>query len=150
MNDDAKADATELRIRRVIRAPRERVFKAWTTASDVEQWWGPGAVTCPEARFDLSVGGRYSIANRNPDGTLTTFRGEFERVEPPHTLVYSWFIDADPDGETGSRVTVEFRDHEDGTEIVIHHERLPAPEVTRMHLEGWLGCLDGLAAYLQG
>lgn len=148
MNDEAKAEATELHLRRVIRAPRERVFQAWTTATDVVKWWGPGDVTCPEAQFDLTVGGRYSIANRNPDGTLTTFRGEFEHIDPPRKLVYSWFIDAQPAGDGGSRVTVEFRDHADGTEIVIHHERLPAPEVTKMHLEGWIGCLDGLADYL--
>jgi uncharacterized protein YndB with AHSA1/START domain len=48
-------------------------------------------------------------------------------------------------GADGSRVTVEFRPHGEGTELIVIHERLAA-EARDMHLEGWTGCLDGLQA----
>lgn len=141
-------DATEINLTRIVRAPRKKVFDAWTEARQIEKWWGPGPVTCPAAGVDLKPGGHYFIENLAPDGTRTVFRGEFELVDVPNKLVYSWFINAEPTGANGSRVTVEFRDHPDGTEILLRHERLPTPEVIAMHLEGWEGCLDGLEDYL--
>lgn len=141
------AAGNELNVRRVIKAPREKVFRAWTNARDVEKWWGPGPVICPNAFFDLSVGGRYHIANREPDGTTTMIRGEFERIEAPELLVYSWFMNAQPVGNKGSRVTVQFLEHAEGTEVVIHHERIATPEAAETHLAGWEGCLDGLEEF---
>lgn len=137
-----------LDIRRVVRAPKDRVFRAWTNAPDVVKWWGPGPVTCPDAEFDLTVGGRYRIANREPDGTIIMIRGAFEEIAPPHRLVYSWFMNAEPSAGGGSRVTVEFRDHAEGTEILIRHERLATTDIAENHRLGWEGCLDKLAAYL--
>ena len=40
---------TALNLSRIIRAPRERVFAAWTDPDLLKQWWGPGPVSCPEA-----------------------------------------------------------------------------------------------------
>ncbi|HUV32895.1 MAG TPA: SRPBCC family protein [Devosiaceae bacterium] len=149
MADVTAAAGNEVNIRRVIRAPKDKVFHAWTNAADVEKWWGPGPVTCPSAHFDLSLGGRYHIANLDPDGTVTTVRGEFERIDAPHKLVYSWFMNAQPVGKGGSRVTVEFLEHAEGTEIVIRHERIATPEMAENHRLGWEGCLDGLAEFFQ-
>jgi uncharacterized protein YndB with AHSA1/START domain len=56
-------------------------------------WWGPSAaVSCASAEIDLRVGGRYRIANRFPDGRLLWIVGEFEVVEPPSRLVFSWRV----------------------------------------------------------
>jgi uncharacterized protein YndB with AHSA1/START domain len=74
---------------------------------------------------------------------VTWISGVFERVRPPEELVYSWNIGMP--GADGSRVTVEFRPDDEGTELIVIHERLTA-EARDMHLEGWTGCLDGLQA----
>ena len=87
---NASLDA--LRISRVIRAPRERVFAAWTEPALLTQWWGPGPVTCPEAHIDLRVGGAYRIANLEVDGSITWIKGTFARVRPPEELAYTWTI----------------------------------------------------------
>jgi uncharacterized protein YndB with AHSA1/START domain len=130
-----------LSISRVIKAPPRTVFEAWTTPSLLMKWWGPEGVRCTAAEIDLREGGAYRIANQHGDGSITWISGVFERVRPPEELVYSWAIGLP--GANGSRVTVEFRSHAEGTEVVLIHERLAA-EVRDMHLQGWTGCLDGL------
>lgn len=131
---------------RVIRAPRTRVFDAWTNAEHLKKWWGPGAVSCPEAEVDLRVGGKYRIGNLQEDGRTVWIEGEFVAVNPPEKVVYSWHF-GDP--EEASQVTVDFHEHDEGTRLVLTHERIPTEEHRTSHLMGWNGCLDELVNYLE-
>ena len=71
--------------------------------------------------------------------------GEFEVVEPPHRLVYSWRIErAQPSAMEASRVSVRFEPLDGGTEVVIVHERIDSEPTRVDHEKGWNGCLDGL------
>ena len=139
---------TELSLTRVIRAPREAVFAAWTEPDLLKQWWGPGPVTCPEAHVDLREGGAYRIANLEADGSITWISGQFERVRAPEELVYTWNVSILPAGPT--LVRVKFLPHPEGTELMLVHERFAVDAVRDMHLEGWGGCLDKLEAMLAG
>ncbi len=47
----------EFVISRVIDAPRERVFKAWTDPADLKKWWGPKGFTVLVTKVDLRPGG---------------------------------------------------------------------------------------------
>jgi uncharacterized protein YndB with AHSA1/START domain len=139
-------EAAILVVRRTIRAPRERVFAAWTEARHLIAWWGPNTgVTCPSAEIDLRVGGRYRIANRFPDGRLLWIVGEFEVVEPPSRLVFSWQVGTQP--ARAERVRVEFEAHGAATEVLVTHERIADATTRAGHEQGWVGCLDGLARY---
>jgi uncharacterized protein YndB with AHSA1/START domain len=139
-------EATILVVRRTIRAPRERVFAAWTEARQVIAWWGPSAaVSCASAEIDLRVGGRYRIANRFPDGRLLWIVGEFEVVEPPSRLVFSWRVGTQAAGV--ERVSVEFEAQGAATEVIVTHERIADATTRAGHEQGWGGCLDGLARY---
>jgi uncharacterized protein YndB with AHSA1/START domain len=135
-----------LALRRVVRAPRPDVFAAWTTPETLRQWWGPGPVTCPEAHIDLREGGDYRIANLEADGSTTWITGVFQRVNVPEELVYTWNVSIVP-GEA-TIVRVAFRDHPDGTEIELRHERFADTAVRDMHAEGWISCFDKLDALL--
>jgi uncharacterized protein YndB with AHSA1/START domain len=137
---------TELTISRVIRAPREKVFSAWTTPELLTQWWGPGLVTCPEAHVDLREGGAYRLANLEADGSIVWISGRFERVRAPEELVYTWNVSIIPHEAT--LVRVRFQVHPDGTELVLTHERFAVEAVRDMHLQGWNGCLDKLAVFM--
>jgi uncharacterized protein YndB with AHSA1/START domain len=142
------AKTVSLIVRRTIRALPERVFAAWTEASQVAKWWGPRNVRCAGAEIDLRAGGRYRIGNELPDGKLLWICGEFERVTPPRELVYTWRIEPGP--ETSERVTVRFEPREAATEVIVIHERI-GDEATRAgHEAGWEGCLDGLVEHLAG
>jgi uncharacterized protein YndB with AHSA1/START domain len=136
---------TELTTRRVIAASCDRLFAAWTTPALLLQWWGPEEVECTTAEVDLRPGGPYRIGNTLPDGSVTWIEGEFEVVERPHRLVYSWRIE----GEPVSRVTVTFTALGEGsTEVTIFHERIHSAEARDGHERGWIGCLDGLEAMI--
>jgi uncharacterized protein YndB with AHSA1/START domain len=133
-------------IRRSIRASPARIFDAWTEPRHLKQWWGPRSVDCVDAEVDLRVGGRYRIANQFPDGKILWISGEFEAIERPHRLVYTWRIGA---GDSASeRVTVTFEARGEETEVIVMHERIPTESMRDMHEQGWLGCLDGLVNYL--
>lgn len=139
---------TELRLTRLIKAGRDRVFAAWTDPAILKQWWGPGPITCPEAHIDLREGGAYRIANKETDGSITWISGHFERIRKPEELVYTWKVSILPDETT--RVRVQFLAHPDGTELILTHERFAVEAVRDMHLEGWNACIDKLEAMLLG
>ena len=131
---------TALTIRRMIAARPERIFDAWTKPELLQQWWGPAGVRCIAAEIDLRVGGSYRIGNELPDGRVIWISGEFELVESPHRLVYSWCVGDEP----ASRVTVTFIAVDGATEVLIQHDRVRSQAVRDDHEHGWGGCLDGL------
>ncbi len=101
-------------------------------------------MTCSYAEVDLRVGGRYRIANQLPDGKVLMIEGEFQLVERPHRLVYTWRAGEDQ----VSRVTVRFEARVDATEVIVIHEQIPSELVRKSHEQGWQGCLDGLERHL--
>jgi len=143
MNDERTlSEALNLTVRRFIPAAPEIVFRLWTEAELVKKWWGPPGVTCTEAEFDLRVGGKYKIANLLPSGTTVWIHGEFEQIDRPNQLRYTWGIGLD--STPNEFVTVSFQPAEGGTEIVILHENAPDLQTREGHNQGWQGCLDGL------
>jgi uncharacterized protein YndB with AHSA1/START domain len=139
-------DATQrLVVRRTIRVPAEALFRAWTEPEQLVKWWGPPPARCPQAEIDLRVGGKYRIANAFPDGTTLWIAGEFERISPPHELVFTWRVEGAPGQD--ERVIVRFEGKGNTTEVVVTHERIPTADARGRHEQGWNGCLDGLARY---
>jgi uncharacterized protein YndB with AHSA1/START domain/predicted enzyme related to lactoylglutathione lyase len=150
----AKSPAT-LRVTRLIKAPRERVFAAWTTPQDIMKWFGPETCRVLSAKVDLSVGGEYHIRVKSeqmaskpelncPSGELE-LRGVYREVKRPSRLVYTWNwkgAEAVEFGET--LVTVDFLERNGFTEVQITHDRLPTAEQRENHSHGWNGCLDKL------
>lgn len=133
-------------VRRRIYASPETLFAAWTQPTHLKRWWGPRPVKCVDAQVDLRIGGSYRIANEFPDGTLLWIVGEFEVVDPPYKLVYSWHAGSEP--HHSERVTVLFEPQGDATEVTVVHERILNAAVRDRHQAGWNGCLDALANYL--
>lgn len=134
-------------VRKTIRATAERLFAAWTTEAQLKQWWGPQGVKCIDAEVDLRKGGRYRIGNQFPDGKILWISGEFEVIEKPRKLVYSWRIEPDTAGV--ERVTVQFETQGENTEVIVTHERIASEELRDMHQQGWVGCLEGLARFAE-
>jgi uncharacterized protein YndB with AHSA1/START domain len=133
-------------VRRLIAANPERLFRAWTDASEFVRWWGPKDVVCESAEIDLRIGGAYRIANRLPSGQLIWISGAFEVIEPPRRIAYTWRTEPGSSEET--RVVVSFNARGDLTEVLVAHERILSEQVREDHERGWIGCLDGLAKYM--
>ena len=79
----------ELSISRVIDAPRQKIFRAWTEPALLVQWWGPHGMTTPECEMDLWVGGQFRTLMRAPDGSEYPTLGVFLEIVAPRRLVFT-------------------------------------------------------------
>lgn len=143
------AEKIAVRVTRLIQAPRERVFAAWTTPADILKWFGPETCRALSARADLRTGGKYHYELLAEKFGEIELRGVFREVEPGRRLVYTWTWSGHPELAPGeSLVTVEFMGENGMTEVEITHEGLPNEKVRDEHTWGWNGCLDKLEEHL--
>jgi uncharacterized protein YndB with AHSA1/START domain len=74
-------------ITRVLDAPRERVFKAWTQAQDLAHWWGPKGFTVASCEVDPRPGGVFRVCSRSSRGKDYWVRGVYREVVALERLV---------------------------------------------------------------
>jgi uncharacterized protein YndB with AHSA1/START domain len=135
--------AEPIRLERVIHAPREDVFAAWTDPDRLRAWWGPPGAPVRRLDGDLRPGGAYLIAMAEPAGGERVLEWTFREIDPPRRLVYGWrWLQGRGDD---SLVTVEFDDLGERTRVVVEHTGLPDERSREIHARGWAGCLDNLA-----
>src|SRR5438046_9682646 len=109
-----------LEIKRLIKAPRERVYAAWTDAAQMKQWFGPENVQTRDLIADPRVGGTFRWDGTNPEGEEMTMGGEYSEPQPGKKIVFHWQSADDEDRANNvSIVTVERADAESGTELPI-------------------------------
>jgi uncharacterized protein YndB with AHSA1/START domain len=144
-NEVEKPDDATLVLRRVLNAPPELAFEAWTSGEHIRQWMRPEpGMEVPLASMDLRIGGKFRIQMKMPDGEFFTAVGEFKEVKPPTRLVYTWDWEKDGSGtEFGevegkpSLVTVDFLQRGERTEFVLTHSRFATVESRDNHAKGW-------------
>ena len=85
--DAAPTSDRELVITRLIDAPPEKVFKAWTDPALLKQWFAPTPYTTPVAELDVRPGGANLIVMRSPDGQDMPNRGVYLEVAKNERLV---------------------------------------------------------------
>lgn len=143
--------ATMLKINRLYRASRERVFRAWTDPNELKQWFAVAeGFTTPIADVDLRVGGRYRLGMQPPgdDGVLIV-GGIYQQISPPEKLVFTWRWESPNEDEPETLVTVEFHEQGNGTEVILKHELFIDIPQRDKHGEGWIGCMDHLERFLE-
>ncbi len=161
--EEAQQIRSEILIERVIDAPRELVWKAWTQPEYVRRWWGPGGFTAPVIRIDLREGGRYLFNMRSPEGQDFWSTGEYREIVLMERIVATdSFSDAEGNvvpasaygmsGDWPSELlaTVTFEDVGDRTKVTIREPGIPAGENRDMAEAGWNESLDKLAEVLGG
>jgi uncharacterized protein YndB with AHSA1/START domain len=136
---------------RLIDAPRDEVFRAWTEPAQLRTWWGPGEFTCPEAEVDLRPGGHYKLVMQPTAGEPFVLGGTYREVEAPDRLVYTWRWETGPAADgSESLVTVEFRDRDGQTELVLIHSDFPESHGAAPYQMGWEGGLVKFERLLSG
>ena len=124
-------------MKRVLPAPRARVFAACTEPDELAKWWGPHGFTSPSIELDVRVGGSYRIAMQPPDGELFHLSGEFLEVEPPARLAYTFrWEEPDPDDQE-TIVTLSFADRGDSTEVTFTQRAFATEARRALHEQGW-------------
>jgi uncharacterized protein YndB with AHSA1/START domain len=87
---DSAAEPEEARaivIERFIAAPRELVFRAFTTAEHLGHWWGPSGFSITTSAFDFRPGGVWRFVMHGPDGRDYQNRVVFDVIDPPARIV---------------------------------------------------------------
>jgi uncharacterized protein YndB with AHSA1/START domain len=134
--------AEPIRVERVLRAPREDVFDAWTDPARLCSWFGPPGVPVLRLDGELRPGGAYRLTLADPQGGERVLEWTFREIDPPRRLVYGWrWLSGSADTST---VVVEFADLGDRTRVRVEHTGL-SPASRPIHESGWIGCLDALA-----
>ena len=82
---DAAADR-EIVISRVISAPRELVFEAFTEVRHLSRWWGPEGFTTTTRAFEFRVGGEWDFVLHGPDGTDYQEWISWTEIAPPERI----------------------------------------------------------------
>ena len=134
-----------LEIKRLIKAPRDRVYAAWTDPAQMKQWFGPENVQTRDLIADARVGGEFRWDLTNAEGEKMTMRGEYRELQAGRKIVFTWKWDDDETWENHtSIVTVELDDADGGTGLRLIHEQLPNEESRDGHTRGWNSALDKL------
>jgi uncharacterized protein YndB with AHSA1/START domain len=156
-NQVQKPDDATLILKRILNAPQERAFLAWTSPEHIQQWMRPEpGMLVPFASMDLRVGGKFRLQMKKPDGEYFTAVGEFREVKPPERLVYTWDWEKDGSGkEFGavegkpSLITVEFLKRGERTEFVLTHSRFTTVQSRDSHAGGWDKIATGFAQFVE-
>jgi|SRR5919108_3402652 uncharacterized protein YndB with AHSA1/START domain len=151
MMNPVSRDAT-LTLTRSFKAPRARVFQAWTNPDELKKWWQLGhGWKLNIVEVDLKVGGKFRIGLTSSSSDAThEVTGVFREVLPPERLVYTWTTNDSESKGDHSLVTVDFRDKGASTEVALRHERLAEKQTRQNTYDGWLIVLDGLARLMGG
>lgn len=151
------ADATptsdrELVLTRIIDAPREKLFRAWTDPALLKQWFAPRSYTAPVAELDVRPGGANLVVMRDPEGKDHPNRGVYlEVVENERLVVTDAYVKAwEPSPKPFMTMILTFEDVGGKTRYTarVRHWTVAdreAHEKMGFH-QGWGLCTDQLAA----
>ena len=138
-----------IKLNRVLRAPPERVYRAFLDADAMAKWLPPHGFTCKVHHMDARVGGTYRMTFTNfSAGTGHSFGGEYRELVPSETLRYTdRFEDPNLPGEM--QTAVKFRKVLCGTEISVVQEGIPEALPLEMCYLGWQDSLAQLAKLVE-
>lgn len=130
----------EIKMSRLINAPRELVFKVWTDPKHIAQWWGPNGFTTTTHEMELKPGGEWRFIMHGPDGRDYPNKIIYIDVEEPERLVYIHGNDDDTE-PVNFHVTVTFEKEGDKTRLTMQSIFESAEELQRLDKEH--GAIEG-------
>lgn len=152
---------TEVLIQRVIKAPRESVFNAWTQPALLLKWYAPTGCTISFPQIDVRPGGEYHSCIHIPAHKDCWCVGRYAEVVAHERIVFTMAVadehgnrisatDAgmDPDWPAETTVTVTLEDADGHTRLTLHQTVSEALAKRTGAHPSWLIMLDGLEALL--
>ena len=135
-------DARSIVTTRLIDAPRDLVWQAWTDPNHLANWWGPDGFTTTTHSFDFRAGGVWRFTMHGPDGRDYENRITYEEIVAPERIVYrhGGGEDVDP---VQFQTVASFEDLGGTTRLTMHMQFPSAAERDRVVAE--YGADKGLA-----
>ena len=144
----------EIRITRVFDAPRELVWKAWTTPAMLVKWFGCAAFSTESAEADVREGGSYRVLLRNPDGEDIPIYGRYTAVQPVGHLAFTHQWEKPPvpvnPAHHHTLVTVDLYEEGQRTRLEFRQTGLASEASRDSHVGGWCDSMDALAVTIAG
>lgn len=142
----------ELTITRAFDAPRALVFRAWTDAKHLAQWWGPKDFTNPVCEFEARVCGKLRIHMRSLDGSIYPMKGEILELVVPERLVFTNIaVDADGNHLLEGLTTVTFMEEGGKTRLTVQSHARAVVDYATAYLHGmeagWTQSIDKLEGH---
>lgn len=136
-------------LHRVLRAPAERIYRAFLDPDAMNKWLPPDGYTGHVQHMDARVGGNYRMSFTNfATGQTHAFGGDFVELVPNERLRYTDTFD-DPNLPGLMQTTVNLRTVSCGTEVSIVQEGIPAVIPTEACYLGWQDSLALLARLVE-
>ena len=138
-----------IRLHRVIKAPPERVYRAFTTPEAMVKWLPPHGFAAQVHEFDARVGGRYRMSFINfSTNSKNSFGGEFLELVPGRRIRHTdRFEDANLPGEMIT--TVDLKEVFCGTELHVVQEGVPDMIPEQACYLGWQESLQLLTLLVE-
>lgn len=138
-----------VRLHRVLRAPPERVYRAFLDPDAMAKWVPPHGFTGKVHQMDARVGGGYRMSFTNfGTGSSHSFGGTYSELIPNERIRYSDRFD-DPNLPGEMQVSVSLAPVSCGTELTIVQEGIPAAIPVELCYLGWQESLGLLASLVE-
>ena len=147
-------------------APRDLLWKSWTEAERLKQWWGPKGFVVHTCKVDLRPGGVFHYGMSAPDGSDMWGRFLYREIDRPRRLEFIVSF-SDPDGGISRHPghlewppqmlsTVTFEEAGGKTTVTVQWQAYEATDLERKTFqdgmasmqEGWTGTFEQLDGYL--
>lgn len=141
--------ANTVRLHRVLRAPPERVYRAFLNADAMARWLPPNGFTCVVDHMDARVGGTFRMSFTNFTNQKShAFGGEYLELVSNELIRYTDTFD-DPNLPGVMQVTVTLRAVSCGTDLNVVQEGIPDVIPVEMCYLGWQESLVSLAKLVE-
>jgi uncharacterized protein YndB with AHSA1/START domain len=126
------------------------LYKAWTEAEQLKQWWKPMGLTLSDVENEITEGGKVTYHFKGEEGTSLTIEGTYQEVQPNERLVYTWNWQL-PDEKLNSsyKLEVVFEGSEDQSSISITQNEEEQQESVKPKESAWDDQLSKLAQFLE-
>jgi uncharacterized protein YndB with AHSA1/START domain len=143
------SSTSTIRLHRVLRAPAERVYRAFLDPDAMVKWLPPHGFTGKVHEIDARAGGGYRMSFKNfGTGTSHSFGGTYVELTPNRRIRYTDRFD-DPNLPGEMTVTIALREVSCGTELDITQEGVPSVIPAEACYVGWQESLSMLASLVE-
>ena len=125
-------------VSRTFPAPRDLVFKAWSSAEHIKRWFCPQGCSVPEAEVDFRPGGVFAVCMRMPTGEDHWSKGTYDEISPPNRLAFSGAVIIGGETKFTVYTTVTFEDDGAGTRMTVR-------QAYQIHDPAYLFAIEGSA-----